>query len=333
MKPGDTMESEILKNTLIKHSESETRHLHNEGHDYSGVDCFLDSNNEKVYRFELNRYIPEHSLLVVKNERFAPVPQHVHDYVELNYMFSGSCIQKIGQHQISLKKGQMTFIDTKTPHSIGYTDEDDILINIVVSKQFLNSGFFSRVSENSLITNFFLNAISSHDQNLNYLVFNTQNNYRIQLFLQELLLEYYRPSANAQEIIKNLFFLIILDISNNLENNLDLNSVSRSNSVLIKAMRFMENNFQSCTLEQTATHVNVNPCYLTTLLKKNFGKSFKDIVIKLRLDHGVRLLVNTTDPIEQVAQNCGYNNLNFFYRKFKERYNCTPKQYRDRFSM
>lgn len=327
------MESEKLKNLLIKHSESETRHLRDEGRDYSGVDYFLDQNNEKVYTFELNRYIPDHSLLVLKNERFAPVPQHVHDYVELNYMFSGNCTQTIGGHEINLKKGQMTFIDTRTPHSIGNTGEDDILINIVVSKQFLNSGFFSRVSENNLITNFFLNAISSDNQNLNYLVFNTQNNYRIQLFLQELLLEYYQPSLNAQEIMNNLFFLIILEISNNLENNLDLNSVSRANSVLIKAMRFMENNFQSCTLEQTATHVHVNPCYLTTLLKKNFGRSFKDIVIKLRLDHSIRLLVNTTDPVDQVAQDCGYNNLNFFYRKFKERYNCTPKQYRDRFSI
>lgn len=40
------------------------------------------------------------------------------------------------------------------------------------------------------------------------------------------------------------------------------------------------------------------------------------------------LLENTDIPMAELIPLCGYNNMNFFYKKFKEASGCTPAYYR-----
>ena len=41
-----------------------------------------------------------------------------------------------------------------------------------------------------------------------------------------------------------------------------------------------------------------------------------------------RLLKTTDWPVTKVAEEIGYENISFFYRKFQERYQISPKEYR-----
>jgi AraC family transcriptional regulator of arabinose operon len=43
------------------------------------------------------------------------------------------------------------------------------------------------------------------------------------------------------------------------------------------------------------------------------------------------MLIEKNLSIEQIAQECGYNNTTFFNRKFKEKQGMTPKAYREKF--
>ena len=132
-------------------------------------------------------------------------------------MYSGKCVQTINGKSFTLSQGQMTLIDTKTAHSIGYTDENDIMMNFMISKDYLNNSFFSKLTSNNLITTFFINAINDSNSNLNYMIFNTENDKRLQFFIHEYIWEYYHPSFNSQEILNSLFALIILEMMNTLE--------------------------------------------------------------------------------------------------------------------
>lgn len=310
---------------LRAYNQAEIKHKKNISSKYEMIPLTKDYKKNEVYNF----IIPSSSSVqLYKNARFDAVPMHVHSNIEINYMYSGSCIQTIDYKTHTIKKGQMTFIDTKTPHAIGYTGEDDILINFVVSKEVLNSSFFSKLSDNNLITTFFINAINSDSDHLNYLIFNTENNRRLEVFVQEFIWEYYHPSRNTEEIKNSLFILIILEMINSLDTSINLESISQSNTTVIAALKYMETHFKTCTLESTANHVHINPVYLTTLLKKYFHKSYKELIIELRLKYAEKLLLNSTQPIDAIARECGYQNLTYFYQKFKEHYHCSPKEYR-----
>lgn len=53
-----------------------------------------------------------------KHHRFADMPLHNHDFIEMNYMYSGKCRQMIDGEEIGLEQGQICIIDTHVPHSI-----------------------------------------------------------------------------------------------------------------------------------------------------------------------------------------------------------------------
>ena len=324
------MRQDELDKILREYSLSETNHKKNIFGDYAYMPYVYDDEHHKIYSFYFSNHLPHNTVTILKNERFAAVPTHIHDFIEINYMYSGSCEQSIDGKKSLLKKGQMTLIDTRTPHSLGYTEENDIMINILIGKDYLNNQFFSKLSQHNLITSFFINAINDKESHLNYMIFNTENNERLQTFLTELLLEYYRPSYNSKEMMNSLFVLIILEMINTLDTSINYESVNESHSIIFLTLQYIAKNYLHCTLESTAQHVHVNPSYLTTLLKKHLKKSYKELIIDLKMNNAAQLLIHSDEPIDIIARQSGYQNLTFFYKKFKELYHCSPKEYRQR---
>ena len=68
--------------------------------------------------------------------------------------------------------------------------------------------------------------------------------------------------------------------------------------------------------------------YLTALLREKTGRSFVEHVQEQRLKKARMLLETTELPLSELIPRCGYNNMNLFYRKFREAEGCTPAQYR-----
>lgn len=324
------MRYDKLNQILTSISYSESQHLKGIKPNYNDILYTLDNNNNKIYHFNFSSQIPDDSIIILRNERFAPVPTHIHDYIEINFMYSGKCIQTIGTNTITLKQGQITLIDTKTPHSIGNTDENDILINFVISKEYFTSVILSQLKNNNLISSFFINAFNDSNSKLNYLVFNTENNERLQLFIKEFLLEYYYPSSNNKQVMNHLFILIILDMMNAIDTSVVYKSISQTNTLMVDCLKYLENHFLTCTLKETAQHLGVNECYLSSLFKRYLNKTYKEIIIQLKMEYAAKLLVNSNLSIEEVAHKTGYHNLTFFYHKFESYFSCLPSVYRNK---
>lgn len=63
----------------------------------------------------------------------------------------------------------------------------------------------------------------------------------------------------------------------------------------------------------------------------NTGVSFKNYLINMRVNHAIRLLIDSTQSIYEIAYNSGFRNLSNFNRIFKKRKGCTPKAFRQRY--
>ena len=93
-------------------------------------------------------------------------------------------------------------------------------------------------------------------------------------------------------------------------------------------LTYIENNFKTCTLTSAADYFGLNPNYLFTLIRQKLNTTYKDLIQKQKLYYAAALLRNSKPTIMEAAYEAGYENMNFFYRKFHEIYGCTPKQYR-----
>lgn len=63
--------------------------------------------------------------------------------------------------------------------------------------------------------------------------------------------------------------------------------------------------------------------------KKTVGMGFSAYVRKVRLESAKKLLVSTKLPIAQVSQECGFNNLQYFFDVFKRSTGRTPQEFRE----
>jgi len=93
---------------------------------------------------------------------------------------------------------------------------------------------------------------------------------------------------------------------------------------------YINTNFSSeLTLASLAEQVNMNPVYISSLFKKNFGFTFKDYLLKLRIDKATQLLKNTSATVESIAFECGFSSSNHFCKTFKRLVGMSPLMFRN----
>jgi AraC-like DNA-binding protein len=96
-----------------------------------------------------------------------------------------------------------------------------------------------------------------------------------------------------------------------------------------KLVTYMENNYQkNITLDELADISNCNSQYLCRFFKEITNMSPISYLISLRIEQACKLLNETTLPVIDISLECGFDNVSYFIRKFKEITGTTPNQYR-----
>ncbi len=83
-------------------------------------------------------------------------------------------------------------------------------------------------------------------------------------------------------------------------------------------------------LSELANTYNRSEKYMGRLFKKEVGVSFAEYKQAKRLELAESLLVSGNDRIIDVALECGFNNVSYFNRAFRNRYGTSPTEYRKR---
>jgi AraC-like DNA-binding protein len=101
-----------------------------------------------------------------------------------------------------------------------------------------------------------------------------------------------------------------------------------------KAFEYMNHNFKkNITLGEVSKLVNMTEVSFSRFFKKSTGITFMDSLLELRLGLASRLFIDTTQSVAEVAYNCGFNNISNFNRLFKKKKGCTPKEFRENYSL
>lgn len=121
------------------------------------------------------------------------------------------------------------------------------------------------------------------------------------------------------------------------ENNLLLPNTALPASEMQKINRYKtivsyieEHYSEPVTLQQIAATIPCNPQYLCRFFKTIAGITPIQYLIQHRIERASFLLANTSQPVLEIALDCGFENISYFIRKFKEILGCTPKEYREK---
>jgi two-component system, response regulator YesN len=81
-------------------------------------------------------------------------------------------------------------------------------------------------------------------------------------------------------------------------------------------------------LESIAQLFGYNSAYLGKMFKKALGDNFNTYLDKVRITEAKQLLLNENLKVYEISERVGFNNIDYFYKKFKHYVGQSPKEYR-----
>jgi AraC family transcriptional regulator len=148
------------------------------------------------------------------------------------------------------------------------------------------------------------------------------------------LLEVINQARNGLKFLNSLLTLLATYYIDNYSNIACLRDNHQHNSVISKDhMRLIDQYIYdhmdiTISIDALATELNMNKFHFLNEFKKKLGQTPYQYILTLRIDEAKNLLLNTSDPLTEIALELGFNDGSHFSRTFKKFTGQTPLQFR-----
>lgn len=297
-----------------------------DGREQVQKDLYTD---QRSFVVDSHKMLEQGQLMDVRpHTRFIHFPKHRHNYVEIIYMCQGTTTHIINDKDtITLKTGELLFLNQNVTQEILPAGKEDIAVNFIVLPEFFNRAF-TMLDDENVLREFLVTTLQQKKSPVSYLHFQVKDVLPVQNLMENLIWSVVTKESNARstrQITMGLLFLNLLNYTDRMnQNNPDL----YHQNIAVAAMRYIEDHYQTASLEEFSSTVNLPAYQVSRLVSRHTGHSFKDLLQKQRLNQAAYLLIHTKMPMETIIASIGYNNSSYFYNLFKKEYGMTPKEYR-----
>jgi xylan 1,4-beta-xylosidase len=131
--------------------------------------------------------------------------------------------------------------------------------------------------------------------------------------------------------VNRIIGLLVRDFSKKIEKN-DENKVNIYRiSRITKMLDFMNQNCKNnISLKDLADEVKLSSFYVSHLIKEYTGYSFQKNIGLIRTHHAIKLMMNSSDTLIDIAMEAGFSDIRYFNKYFKEIFSMTPSELRRR---
>lgn len=325
-----------LQALLLAHTDSDEKALSSA---LESDDWFYTSESKNTIDYASMPYGSE-TVSIVPHRRFVTIPKHRHNYVELMYVCKGKITHIIDGKEILLKAGDILMMNQYTDHEVCMAQEEDLAINLILQARFFDDTYRLMAEQNVLSE--FLIELLRKDVNCNkYLHFNTFDHMPISHLIELMLYDFYARQQqieqftipNNEGINKNLAFLLFYYLSKDL-NSLNYGTPLNYEQILAQMVgRYIDENYQTATLRELACILNQSESALSRQIKTTTTMTFKELLQTKRFSRALKLLEETNLVVSDIALAVGYENSSYFYRRFREIYHTSPKEFRNSFRL
>lgn len=260
--------------------------------------------------------------------RFVHFPRHRHNYVEMLYMCSGSTTHILnGTQRMKLHTGDLLFLNQAVYHEILPASAEDVGVNFIILPQFFDRSFRMLEREN-VLRDFLGSTLSETSTFAGWLHIEAGEILPVENLLENMIWTLLEKKPGVNQLNQTTMGLLLQNLTLFAENINRTLPDSQEENAVFTALQYIETSYKDATLEEIATRLHMPPYVLSRLLTRHTGANFKQLLQQRKLQQAAYLLTNTCMPINAIIESIGYENSSYYYHKFKEKYGCSPAQYR-----
>jgi AraC-like DNA-binding protein/quercetin dioxygenase-like cupin family protein len=250
---------------------------------------------------------------------------HYHPEYEIVCVFQGSGRRHVGNHLSNYNDGDLVLIGSNLPHggfgygSVGMHEE----IVVQFTADFLGENFLEK-PEMEHIKRLFERS----KQGLN---FHEKTKMELSERFRKLpQLSHFERLLELLNILQNLAKSTEFTALN--PANVRYNFSQKDQERLDKVYRYVEQYyFQEIDIQRVAEICNLTVPAFCNYFKKNLNQTFTDFTNEYRINQACKMLLEGHE-IGNICFGCGFNNVSYFGRVFKQIKGTNPSQFRRKFS-
>lgn len=256
---------------------------------------------------------------------YLPTAQHAHEFYELGICLRGSCRHFIQQTVLTMRAGDMVLIPPGTRHFPVMLDESCSWYDLGFSAERLPQVLPHLWGQEHPLIQFLMQTREAPSVQAHALLHESPET--LSRALRPLVEE--RPDFDDALSLKCVELQVERFVMTLLRSKLELvrddpAQLETDNGML----NYIRSRFKTVTRKELAEHFSYSERQITRILYKQTGKSLTDYLCDVRLDYVTDMLAHTLVPVYEIVEAAGYQNNNFFYKLFRERYGLTPSEFR-----
>lgn len=247
------------------------------------------------------------------NDRY--IDSHWHNSIEITYVVKGLKIQHMENKEIIAPKGTLLLVNSGVIHDVDVKKGLEGIVLLIdrnyidqVCPECIERGFSLDLdfeARDLIIRNLF-DLVTAHEQS-----------------------DKVRENIIVLEIISLLSKRLLMPGHYIKEKHGD-----ECYELVISITEFIDYHYkQKISLDDIANLTSYNKSYLSNIFKKKMGITIFEYLRNVRMQHSLDDLKYTDNTVVNIALDNGFANIQIFNRTFKELYQMTPKQYRDKYKM
>lgn len=245
---------------------------------------------------------------------------HRHNYFEMFLVFRGSAVHYVNGEQFKLEKGSLVLMRPDDEHCYLSPISDDYqIINFILTQELIQA-------ISSFLGPGFVGVINTSDRFPQARALSGSDFSRVVDALEYLML-YPRTDVESFNAVLKVTAVEVLNCFIRYRDKYDDLRLPLWLRQLIDEMHREENYTRGLTAMYEISQYS--PEHLCRIFRKYLNISPTTFLATIRLEEAARRLIYTDEDIIDIANSVGFDNLSYFYRRFKEWNGMSPRKYRE----
>jgi YesN/AraC family two-component response regulator len=259
---------------------------------------------------------------------------HKHNFIEIAYIAQGRGRHIVDGQEHPLERGDLLLINNDVPHQ--YVSDPDYPLasyNCIFLPQALHREMSMGSHFINVAYEYLLQELLDTQQPASHICIRNNIGSEIPMILEDMYHECHERKEGFRQIMKADLHRLLIHLFRIYRNDSDNQQSSAVYKRLIvnNAIAYMKTHFhEDLRCRDLAERAYISEGYLARIFKDVTGKTLISALQDIRMDNAKTLLSDSNLIVPDVAAQCGYTDIKYFYALFRKTVGCTPGAYRQK---